>query len=470
MKFFSSTTLVGALVLSSSVLAEKGKAATSTTKASSTKSAAASVPAASSPAAGGAAATSAAGSGSGSAAAAGGAAAPTGAIAGPVTVIQGTSLPATFGSGTSLAPGATPSGVAGAPALPNVANFVSTNYPPLDVTPDINSPQVKQWISQIDWSKVPQINPSNKGECPAGVQTVASQDTACWWTCSKCTTADDIVSCPQKNTWGLTLDDGPSPAAQVLQPVLDANNLKATLFVVGSRVVSYPQLLQDQYVGGNQIAVHTWSHPPLTSLSNEQIVAEFGWSKQAIHDVLGVTPIYWRAPYGDVDNRVRAIAKQMNLTNIIWTTVGQQDFDTQDWQVGSAPGVTEQTVVTNFQNILKQVPSLPGGFIVLEHNLLPEEANIAMNDILPMALGYSPKLQIQDIMTCMGLSMGAAYAETNTSSLPTTSVSGSTGTNGTASSATNSTGSNSKSGASSQFGVTAGAILGAVGAVAAALL
>jgi peptidoglycan/xylan/chitin deacetylase (PgdA/CDA1 family) len=70
---------------------------------------------------------------------------------------------------------------------------------------------------------------------------------------------------------------------------------------VGSRVVSYPGLLQQEYLGGHQIAVHTWSHPSLTTLTNEEIIAEFGWSKKAINDVLGVTPIYWRPPYGDVE-------------------------------------------------------------------------------------------------------------------------------------------------------------------------
>jgi peptidoglycan/xylan/chitin deacetylase (PgdA/CDA1 family) len=50
-----------------------------------------------------------------------------------------------------------------------------------------------------------------------------------------------------------------------------------------------------------QIAVHTWSHPPLTTLSNEQVIAEFGWSKKVIKDVLGITPIYYRPPFGDVE-------------------------------------------------------------------------------------------------------------------------------------------------------------------------
>lgn len=37
-------------------------------------------------------------------------------------------------------------------------------------------------------------------------------------------------------------------------------------------------------------SVHTWSHPYLTTLTNEQIVAELGWTAKAIKEITGVTP------------------------------------------------------------------------------------------------------------------------------------------------------------------------------------
>jgi len=73
------------------------------------------------------------------------------------------------------------------------------------------------------------------------------------------------------------------------------------MFVVGSRVLSRPTLLQYEYILGHQIGVHTWSHPTLTNLTNEEIIAELGWSKKIIRDVLGVTPAVMRPPYGDVE-------------------------------------------------------------------------------------------------------------------------------------------------------------------------
>lgn len=67
----------------------------------------------------------------------------------------------------------------------------------------------------------------------------------------------------------------------------------------------------------------------MTTLTNDEIIAELGWSKKIIKDVLGVTPSYWRPPFGDVDNRVRAIAKAMNLATVIWTRLdAAHTFDT----------------------------------------------------------------------------------------------------------------------------------------------
>lgn len=59
----------------------------------------------------------------------------------------------------------------------------------------------------------------------------------------------------------------------------------------------------------------------LASLSNEQIVAELGWTMIAIKNVLGVTPNTFRPPYGDIDDRVRAVAKAMGLTPSMWYVI-----------------------------------------------------------------------------------------------------------------------------------------------------
>jgi len=67
---------------------------------------------------------------------------------------------------------------------------------------------------------------------------------------------------------------------------------------------------------------------PLTTLSTQQIVAEFGYTRAAIKAAIGVTPTTMRPPRGDIDDRVRAIALAMGLVPIIWTNEGGQSYDT----------------------------------------------------------------------------------------------------------------------------------------------
>lgn len=199
------------------------------------------------------------------------------------------------------------------------ALLAPASYPALDVQPPIDSPEVQAWIKEVANSgvvipNIPQTVAGSSiiyklqcyliffllGGCAANAAAAADQS-RCWWTCTGCTRATDITECPNKMQWGLTYDDGPSYYTSDLLNYLDQVNLKSTFFVVGSRVISFPQILQTQYMSQHQIAVHTWAHPALTTLTNEQIIAELGWSRKVIKDVLGVTPNMMRPPFGDIE-------------------------------------------------------------------------------------------------------------------------------------------------------------------------
>ena len=247
------------------------------------------------------------------------------------------------------ASGASPTFIPGAPGLPArkcsnhmclfsipdtdppVSSINPANYPKLDVVPPTDSPQVQQWIAEVQSTgiKIPSFSPTQPGGCPNNTQA-AADSTRCWWTCGGCVRTTDVADCPTKNTWGLTYDDGPAYYTPNLLNFLDQNNLKSTFFVIGSRAVSFPAILQTEYMGQHHISVHTWSHSaPLTTLTNEQVIAELGWSKKVIKDILGVTPNTMRPPFGDIDDRVRAISLAMGLTPIMWTRMSASaTFDT----------------------------------------------------------------------------------------------------------------------------------------------
>ncbi|WRT69090.1 uncharacterized protein IL334_006073 [Kwoniella shivajii] len=351
---------------------------------------------------------------------------------------------------STYAAGSTPTAVSGAPALPTSALTIA-NYPALDQTPSTDSTEVQGWLSKIDMTKVPSYNVTT-GACATDPSAIT--DGRCWWTCGGCTRETDITECPDKMTWGLSYDDGPSPFTPLLLDYLDEQNIKSTFFLVGSRVLSRPEIVQSQYMSGHHLSVHTWSHPALTTLTNEQIVAELGWTAKVIHDVTGVTPNTFRPPYGDIDDRVRAIAAQMGMTPIIWTSYKENNldtnFDTNDWHIsgGTATGASS---FQTFDTILNEyVPKLDTGFIVLAHDLYQQTVDLAVGYVLPQAIA-SGKFQLKSIIQCLGKSNSEAYVETSANATTTqiTSVDGgSTYFQATVGTATGSLGSITTGGAS----------------------
>ncbi|KAJ3176152.1 chitin deacetylase [Geranomyces variabilis] len=203
----------------------------------------------------------------------------------------------------------------------------------------------------------------------------AAAVTNCYWPSGNphCTTPaqvlpylqPDVASCIQPNVLGLNYDDGPSStvqnggnaSTQDLAVQLATMNQNATFFVTGASTYYNPQVLKDLYTAGHEISVHSWSHAPMTSLTNQEIVAEIKYTEALIYSIIGRKPRYFRAPYGDVDDRVRAIAGALGYENVLWG----QDKDSGDSE--GAP--TEAAVVAQFTSWNKPQP----GFIDLEHSL-----------------------------------------------------------------------------------------------------
>lgn len=118
-------------------------------------------------------------------------------------------------------------------------------------------------------------------------------DPYCVWTFTGCIGPDDLSTCPQGN-WAMTYDDGPSAFSPKLYDYLDKVNQKVTFFMVGGQVLQYPELAQRAYKAGHEIAMHTWSHSYMTTLTDEQLVAELKWNEQVIKEAIGVSPKYFR--------------------------------------------------------------------------------------------------------------------------------------------------------------------------------
>lgn len=386
---------------------------------------------------------------------------------GTIQIGTTTTLETTSPLPTTYAAGATPS-VSGAPVLPAVV-INPADWPALDLTPPTDSPQVQEWMAAIDWSTVPNIPVTGLGGCQNttyNAQSIADAAANGWWTCGGHTRSSDVVACPQKMTWGVSFDDGPSPDTPRLLDYLVEKDLKSTFFVVGSRAISRPEMLQYEYMAGNQISVHTWAHPYLTTKTNEEIVAELGWTKEAMKQILGVTPTTMRPPYGDIDDRVRAISLAMGLTPIIWTIANGTSFDTGDWQVAGGI-VSADAVVQRFEGFLDNAGELDTGFIVLAHDLYQQSTSLAIEYILPYALNRDD-LTLEPIYQCLGQDLQDVYIETASNTTgPAVSSTVDRGSSATIGAGSNAAATNSPVGSAGNTGAASrGSVVPAISAVA----
>lgn len=152
----------------------------------------------------------------------------------------------------------------------------------------------------------------------------------------------------------MTFDDGPHPRnTPRLLDMLRERRIKATFYLIGNRVVAYPQIAKRIADEGHEIGNHSWSHPFLTKKSDSQVLSEIDKTTVAIWNHCGRPPVTFRPPYGAFSRRQRSWLHQgRNLPTILWSV------DPADWR---RPGAN---VVA--QRILKQSRS---GAIILSHDI-----------------------------------------------------------------------------------------------------
>ncbi|MGC4378904.1 polysaccharide deacetylase family protein [Fictibacillus sp. Mic-4] len=193
-----------------------------------------------------------------------------------------------------------------------------------------------------------------------------------------------------KKRIALTFDDGPDDryTPQILD-ILKKKHVKATFFVIGKQAKDYPNVLERIYKEGHAIGNHTWDHPHLPDLTNQQFTKEVASTSEQIEKVIGFKTNLFRPPFGEIKDGQLAWLKSHGYHSINWT------IDTVDWN--GAPAKKIVSTVTR---------SATPGAIVLQHSYHAEgdfETVKALPQIIDQlrAKGYTfvtvPTLLGQDV-------------------------------------------------------------------------
>jgi peptidoglycan/xylan/chitin deacetylase (PgdA/CDA1 family) len=145
---------------------------------------------------------------------------------------------------------------------------------------------------------------------------------------------------PRVKQIALTFDDGPHPKhTEYVLSVLASENIKATFFLLGKNIETFPDLAKKINRAGHELGNHSYSHRNFHHLNQVEIMEEIKASQYQFYSVFGTFPIYFRPPYGNINRRDLPLAKQYFHRIIKWS------IDTNDWRKSANPNTIKKLIL-----------------------------------------------------------------------------------------------------------------------------
>lgn len=135
--------------------------------------------------------------------------------------------------------------------------------------------------------------------------------------------------------------------------ILKKNDVKATFFMTGGWVESYPDDVRAIYADGHDLGNHSQNHKNMSQLSDEECKQELLSVHERVKELTGYEMFLFRPPYGDYDNHVITNARSIGYYSIQW------DVDSLDWK---------DYGTTSIINTVTRHKHLGNGSIILCHN------------------------------------------------------------------------------------------------------
>lgn len=165
----------------------------------------------------------------------------------------------------------------------------------------------------------------------------------------------------------LSFDDGPNTTTTYhMLDVLKKHGVKGSFFVIGQNVNPESEKAMkacSEY--GCDIENHTWTHPFMTKLTEEQMKDEISRTTKMIEEKIGVSPRFFRPPFIDVND---TMYKNISLPFIC-------GMGCEDW----VPEVPAE------ERLKRMLDMAHDGVIYLLHDMEGNEASVeAVDKLIPL--------------------------------------------------------------------------------------
>jgi peptidoglycan/xylan/chitin deacetylase (PgdA/CDA1 family) len=191
----------------------------------------------------------------------------------------------------------------------------------------------------------------------------------------------NIYSTSEKTAY-LTFDDGPSQTVTpLILDLLKQENIKATFFVLGSRVELNPSLVKREYEEGHFIANHGYSHIYANIYtSTTTVLEEYNKTQQAIQNALGIeyNGHLFRFPGGSTGGKYASLKKEAKAL------LDENEIGYIDWNALSSDAAGAKTKEALMENIIQTVGE-KSSVVILMHDAGDK---ILTYEVLPDVIAY----------------------------------------------------------------------------------
>jgi peptidoglycan/xylan/chitin deacetylase (PgdA/CDA1 family) len=200
------------------------------------------------------------------------------------------------------------------------------------------------------------------------------------------------VNCHVAKCVALTFDDGPGPYTAKLLRMLADRHARVTFFLIGGSIRGREALVRRELAQGNVVGDHTWTHPDLSTLSDQQIRTQLTRTLNEITRVTGQRVRLMRPPYGATDKHVGKVTRRLGLAQIVWSV------DTDDWRDRNSAIVAHRAVSRAHR-----------GDIILMHDIHPTTVNAVPNILRGLAKRGFTFATVPELLAAHPLKPGKVY-------------------------------------------------------------
>jgi peptidoglycan/xylan/chitin deacetylase (PgdA/CDA1 family) len=160
---------------------------------------------------------------------------------------------------------------------------------------------------------------------------------------------EEIINAPLKSAQKiayLTFDDGPNRYTTQILNILQNTHAKATFFVIGGRVIRYPQTMKRIVREGHYLGLHSMSHNAKRLYSGDPslLITEMDHARKIVLSVTGLDTHLVRVPYGS----------KPYLIDTYRNALVRSHFKLWDWTIDTYDWKPQSTTASVLQEINKQ--------------------------------------------------------------------------------------------------------------------